>query len=77
MMNGICYLSGQNVTSFAAKVTPEVTPEILCTVYMILTFLIDCYLVTSNIGVYTEIFSNVYASACVCARIYAHLHFWK
>lgn len=72
MMNGICYLSVQNVTSFSVKVTPEVTPEIPYSIYTHPTFLVDCYLVTSNIGVYTENCSRVYTRARARVRVYTH-----
>ena len=71
MMSGICYFSGQNVTSFMVKVTPEVTPEILCNVYTISTFRMDCYLVTSNIrAIHGKIFS-LYAQAHACVHAYS------
>ena len=72
MMNGICYLSVQNVTSFSVKVTPEVTPEIPYSIDTNPTFLVDCYLVTSNIGVYTENCSRVYTRARARVRVYTH-----
>ena len=46
MMNGICYLSVQNVTSFSVKVTPEVTPEIPYSIYHKSDFWLDSPLLT-------------------------------
>ena len=71
MMNRVCNHFGQNVTSFSAKVTPEVTPEILCSVYTNSTLLMDCYLVTSNIrAIHGKIFS-LYAQAHACVHAYS------
>jgi len=70
MMNGICYLSVQNVTSFSVKVTPEVTPEIPYSIYTNTTFLVDCYLVTSNIRAIHGKNSRAYTRARACACVY-------
>lgn len=70
MTNRVCNHLGQNVTSFSAKVTPEVTPEILCSVYTISTFFMDCYLVTSIIrSIHGKIFSLF-----VQAHVYVHAY---
>ena len=70
MMNGICYLSGQNVTSFSAKVTPEVTPEIPYSIYTNPNYPMNCYLVTSNIRAIHGKNSRVYTRARACACVY-------
>ena len=54
MMSEIRYLLGQNVTSFRAKVTAEVTPEIPYSIYTNPTFLMNVTLLPQILGLYTE-----------------------